>query len=130
MAVMKKLIQASLGQLALFMLVSISTQVPAQPLSLVDFNRSVQQAYNTLKTQKNDLHQAVADVELEWKIIQRACDYSKTLKKLMQVSSNNQHLDAAKTELAFVSEMDRNFNQSFAMYGTSYQKSCRAQRDV
>lgn len=112
------------------MVISVSTQVSAQTLSLADFKRNVQQGYATLKAQKNHLHQAVADVELEWKIIQRACDYSKTLKKLKQVSSNNQHLDEAKTELAFVSEMDRNFNQSFAMYGTSYQKSCNNKAQV
>jgi hypothetical protein len=100
------------------------SQLHAENIQANVFKQQIQSNYTKLKKQKTELYDAVMRSDEDWKIIQKACAYSNTLKQLKQMSLKYQQLDAAKTELVFVSEMDRNFDQSFEMYGTSYQRSC------
>ena len=114
-------------KILLSMLIVLGTvQVHAGALSEEAYQTQLKKSYDRLQQQELQLKQAMQASQHHLEVIEKACNYAKTLHGIRQLSSSNRHLTQAQAELTMVNELNRNINYSFRTLGTSYGQSCQS----
>ena len=93
-------------------------------LTLAEFKQQTQLHYADLDMKQAALNSALDQKQHPQILVEKACAYSNGLKRLKAFAQQNSQLPYAQEEFVFVSQLDKNFNQSLQDLGTSYEKGC------
>ena len=98
--------------------------VQAAAMTDIQFKQQAKLYLDDLELKQAALNLVVTQMQHPSIMVARACDYSKGLKAFKQFSKENLHLKQAKDDYQFISQLDRQFDQSLMDLGTTYETGC------